>query len=74
MELILTSTKPQSASNVERIIKAAATVVNWSKKSAEEGSMRNLVASEWRCKSICGLLMDLVHVSIMGGRCFNIMK
>ena len=60
----MTSAKPQSPNSVERIIKAAATVVNWSKKSASEGQMHKLAESLQYCKPIFGHLMDLVHVSI----------
>ena len=63
-ELIRQSDRPQSPSSIERIIKAAATVVNWSKKSASEGQTRNQDESLRYCKPIFGHLMDLVHVSI----------
>jgi len=63
-ELIGTSDRLQSPNGVEQIIKAAATVVNWSKRSANDGQMHNQDESLRYCKLIFRHLMDLVHVSI----------
>lgn len=40
-ELIKTSSRAQSPANVERIIKAAATVANWCQRSSNEGQQRD---------------------------------
>ena len=73
-ELIRTSDRAQSPANVERIIKAAATVVNWCQRSANEGQQRDQGESrkslgdgkgkKHHCRLISGQLMDLVRISM----------
>ena len=63
-ELIRTSDRPQSAAGAERIIKAAATVVNWCQRSAKEGQQRDQSESRKECRLISGHLMELVRVSL----------